>query len=57
MVQFLRADLQAALTELQQERARVEAGQSPSSGLIPLQTRVQQLELLMIAAERRAKGG
>ncbi|MCC2669578.1 MAG: antirepressor regulating drug resistance protein, partial [Armatimonadetes bacterium] len=57
MVQFLRADLQAAMTELRQERARVEHGESPSSVLFPLQTRVQQLELLIGAAERRAKGG
>jgi beta-lactamase regulating signal transducer with metallopeptidase domain len=51
---FFNADRQAARTLEEVTRARVEIGQATSAELIPLQVRVQQLEILVAAAERLA---
>ena len=57
MVQFLQADLTVAMQQWRLEKARIDAGASTASALIPLETKVKQLELLIEAAKRRAKGG
>src|SRR5207244_4421732 len=50
----LRADLAAALNELQARQEQVKAGRLPATDLAPLEARVEKLKIAMAAAERQA---
>jgi outer membrane protein TolC len=54
LVQFLSTELNGARSLRDLTRAQFQAGIVPSTELLPLEARTQQLEILVRAAERRA---